>query len=128
MNIKLDNEHMQPRLEVSRTVALCWLADTLGKRFVLEQPLGSLMERHPRFAQMRDAIDIIRHSTAMERFDSDNRKPTWLYSNCETISGIDVYAPPLPLSSPSSTSRVISVSYQDWLHEHEISLHAINTK
>ena len=100
-------------LEVSRTVALCLLGHTLGHRFVLEQPLGSLMERHPRFAAMTKLIHITRHSTSMDQFDTGTRKPTWLYSNCATITGIDEFGPPLPRRSASSEERVVAISYED---------------
>ena len=100
-------------LQVSRTIALCMLGHSLGRRFVLEQPLGSLMERHPRFVEMLERIDITRHSTSMDQFASETRKPTWLYSNCDTIRGIEEYGPPLPCSSTSSEDRVTAISYQD---------------
>ena len=76
---------------VSRVMLLCYVAAARGLLFVVEQPTGSLMEKHAAFQEMLRRFAVYRKSIVMEHFGAGTRKPTWLYSNSQRIDSIDQY-------------------------------------
>lgn len=65
---------------VYRQVILLWLFTAKGVFWVLEQPAGSLLERHDAFVHLCTYINIWKTSIHMDEFGGDTSKPTWLYS------------------------------------------------
>ena len=59
--------------------------------FILEQPVNSLLERHPLFEVLCSHLAVWRKSIAMKDFGSPTAKPSWLYSNSKDIGWIDAY-------------------------------------
>ena len=51
---------------VSRVVLLLYLVLALGGSFVLEQPINSMLECHPRFVEFFLQHKVWRHSVRME--------------------------------------------------------------
>ena len=68
---------------VARTVLLLLLCQTRKIWWCMEQPTGSLLERHPLFQQFLKLPGVSCHrlSTAMAWFGGETRKPTWIYSS-----------------------------------------------
>jgi hypothetical protein len=76
---------------VSRVLMTLWILSAKRVFWVLEQPVNSLMEFHPRFAQLAKRMTITRATVRMSTFGAATAKPTWLYSNYAWISDIKDY-------------------------------------
>ncbi len=76
---------------VARCILLCVLLTCRGVHWLLEQPRGSCMQRHPYFQWMMSQIRIYRHSIAMSSFGAPSSKPTWLYSASACVADVDRY-------------------------------------
>ena len=77
---------------------MVWILDTLGVSVFLEQPVNSLLERHPSFVFFSSKRDWHRASIMQDRFGGSTRKPTWIYSNDARVQDLRRY------STSSSTS------------------------
>ena len=82
-------------LMVGRVCVLLYLLQAKGVFWMLEQPVGSLLERHPAFQRIMGlpGCQMRRISTAMSWFGAPARKPTWVYasrfeSNVEKVQGV----------------------------------------
>ena len=113
-------------------MALAWICAALGRRWVIEQPMGSMMEHHPRMKHLITSLGVRRHSTSMSRFGAKTQKATWLYSNCDNIAELDFFAPPLPAQSVQGVQGDVPVSiiYEDLQKQcpkHRAPPHALKT-
>ncbi|CAK9082755.1 unnamed protein product, partial [Durusdinium trenchii] len=79
--------------------------------WILEQPINSLMERHPLFVALMRLMPIRRMPTAMSWFGGATRKPTWLYSSHAEIDRVNDYAD--RTLQGDNTTREMVVPYQD---------------
>ena len=79
---------------VSRLVLIMYILMAKGIFFVIEQPRGSLMERHPRFKRMMSTYGIHRVYISMGDYGASSQKPTWLYSAHECIENIKMFTLP----------------------------------
>ncbi|CAK9095839.1 unnamed protein product [Durusdinium trenchii] len=79
---------------VARVVILLLLCEARKIWWMLEQPVNSLLERHPLFeAFLRlPSVHVRRLTTAMCWFGGRTRKPTWVYSSHPEVSEINNYA------------------------------------
>ena len=68
---------------VARTLLILLVCQSKRIWWVLEQPVGSLMERHPAFQRFLKlpGIKVHRMTTSMLWFGAETKKPTWLYSS-----------------------------------------------
>lgn len=76
---------------VTRVTLLLYILTLKAVFWVLEQPVNSLLERHPRFQQFMATHKIWRHCVHMLDYGAESSKPSWLYSNYEFINQIDRY-------------------------------------
>lgn len=67
-------------LMVSRVILLILLADAMGLTWLLEQPINSLLEWHPRFMELMQLHSVRRVSVNMSGFGALTMKPSWLYT------------------------------------------------
>ena len=67
------------------------------------------MERHPAFRHLCKVSKIYRFRVAMSDFGGHSEKPSWLYSNCPWIAGLQNYACPLQQRS----ARTLAIQYVD---------------
>ena len=98
----------------SRTLVLALICAALGVWWVLEQPKGSLLERHPLFQRILALMPVYRASLQMRTYGHATDKPTWLYSSThligsnEALNGLtshpSIIACKVDLRSPASTS------------------------
>ena len=65
---------------VARCVLLIILCASRGINWVLEQPQGSLLERHPAMQWLFTLLQVWRKSIKMGDFQAPTQKATWLYS------------------------------------------------
>lgn len=68
---------------VARTLLILLFCQSKRIWWVLEQPVGSLMERHPAFQRFLklQGTKVHRLTTSMLWFGGETKKPTWLYSS-----------------------------------------------
>ena len=66
---------------VARLAVLLRIVHVFDIMWVLEQPQGSLMERHPRIQDLCTSTGVCRSSWRMGDFGASSQKPTWLYAN-----------------------------------------------
>ena len=64
-----------------RTLIVLMIAMSVSAWVVLEQPKGSLMERHPKFEEWARMSNIVRQHVRMGNYGAPSQKPTWLYSS-----------------------------------------------
>ena len=76
---------------VARMVLLLLLLHAVGMFFLVEQPRGSLMEKHPSFQWLLGVVKIWKKSFLMKNFGARTEKGTWLYSNHPEVNDIDQY-------------------------------------
>ena len=70
---------------VARCVLLIILCASRGINWVLDQPQGSLLERHPAMQWLFTLLQVWRKSIKMGDFQAPTQKATWLYSGeCPT--------------------------------------------
>lgn len=96
----------QANIMVSRVAMLCKLADNLGSWWCLEQPRGSLLERHPRIAQLIASGRVWRTSLNMADFGGSSLKPLWVYSNRQFVHELAEWAQPVKLTDPTKLAKV----------------------
>ena len=65
---------------VARCVLIILLAASRGINWCLEQPQGSLMERHPAMQSLFSLVRVWRKRVKMADFNAATNKATWLYS------------------------------------------------
>ena len=87
----------QANCMVARVCLLCYLAAARGIAFILEQPAGSLLEKHDSVQAMLKQFDILRKHVQMKDFGASTPKPTWLYSNEGFLDEIDTYVAKAPI-------------------------------
>ena len=118
----LGHQHLkyvqEANIMVSRTVALCLIAHSLGRRFIIEQPAGSLMPQHPRFQELMQKVPVTKHAMSMGDFGSRNRKPTWLFTNFPSIDILDVQIAPLRFDAPVERGKPVSICYEEYSTMH----------
>ena len=73
---------------VARVLILLLLCESRKIWWMLEQPVNSLLERHPLFqAFLRfPSIHVRRLTTSMGWFGGKTRKPTWVYSSARVAA------------------------------------------
>ena len=76
---------------VSRVVLLLFVLDALNVFWVLEQPVGSALQRHPRMQQLIATRKVFKYVTHMWKFGSASSKPTMLLSSRPWIEVLEVY-------------------------------------
>ena len=71
---------------VARVVILLLLCQARGVWWMLEQPVNSLLERHPLFISFLrlPGVRVRRLTTSMLWFGGKTRKPTWIYSSARS--------------------------------------------
>jgi hypothetical protein len=95
---------------VSRVIMTLWILSARRVFWVLEQPVHSLMEFHPRFAELAKRMTITRATVRMSMFGAATAKPTWLYSNYAWISEIKNHVTPsMRYTGPLTTTVVYYV-------------------
>ena len=90
---------------VSRVVIILWLQLALGVFIILEQPLNSLMEHHPRMAHWIKANNIRRTHLNMKDYGAPTKKATWLYSQFSWITEIEDFTTVAPTSPNKKRKR-----------------------
>eukprot|EP00969_Alexandrium_andersonii_P330191 14592100-Alexandrium_andersonii.AAC.1 len=75
-----------------------------GVFWILEQPLNSILEAHPRFVWLLRTMPIYRHFARMKDYGHDSEKGTWLYSGHAFIADIAKYRAPNVAASTSVNS------------------------
>lgn len=83
---------VEANIMVSRQILLLWIYTARKIYWVLEQPLNSLMEKHPRFLELASRICITRTSINMGDFGATSKKPSWIYSSHPFITELKEYA------------------------------------
>ena len=78
----------------------------MGIFWCIEQPDGSLMQEHPRFAALLERFVIYRKFLRMGSFGAQTAKGTWLYTDQAFIKDIDMFA-----TSETSKAAVSLVDY-----------------
>ena len=76
---------------VARQMLILWLFCARKTYWVLEQPVNSLMEKHPRFVELCSHFNITRTTINMSDYGSESKKPSWLYSAHSWIKDIAKY-------------------------------------
>ena len=76
---------------VSRVVLYVFVLTARGVFWMLEQPVNSLLEAHPRFQQLIAHFKIYRVKINMGDFGAGSLKPSWIYSNYQEISALPSY-------------------------------------
>ena len=73
----------QQNVLVARTIIILLICQAKRVWWVLEQPVGSLMQHHPTFQAFLKlaGIKVQRLTTSMVWFGGETKKPTWLYSS-----------------------------------------------
>ena len=94
-------------LMVTRVVLTLVLVAYRGGWWVLEQPQGSLLERHPRFKWLCRITSVIRVRIEMKDFGACTAKPSWLYTNCPFLSDVNMSKCPLK----TCPQRMLAVQY-----------------
>ena len=95
---------------VTRTMLLCWLFTSRKVFWVLEQPCNSLMEKHPRFAELAARIRVYRTTINMQDFGACSKKPTWIYSAHSFISELAAYAGRYGVQSGPAKAKLPSIT------------------
>lgn len=90
---------------VSKLMLLIYIAITRGLFFCIEQPKGSLMERHPRFLAMIKQFGWWRKYVEMQNYGGPTPKGSWLYSGHACIEDISKYQKPYTGSAPDELVR-----------------------
>lgn len=83
----------QANCMVARVCFLAYLATARGVAFILEQPAGSLLEKHEAVQSMVNQFAVVRKHVMMAHFGALTPKPTWLYSNEAFLDEIDAFVP-----------------------------------
>jgi hypothetical protein len=96
-------------LMVSRVILCLILVVCKGGWWVLEQPQGSLMERHPRFRWLCRVCNVYRVRMTMADYGGDSLKPSWLYTNCPFLQTIADFKCP----SEEVPNRTLAVHYKN---------------
>lgn len=65
---KGSDRNLEANKMVSRVLLLCWLCAALGVCFIIEQPSGSWMEKHPRFQEFVKEHGLKRQYIEMKDF------------------------------------------------------------
>ena len=76
---------------VSRMVLHLFVLEARGCWWILEQPMSSLLEEHPRFQQFISSHVVWRYTLRMGAFGAETAKPHWLYSNKPWVREIDFH-------------------------------------
>ena len=92
---------------VARTVLLLAALRAVGAMFILEQPRGSLMERHPRVQWLFQKLAVFKESLRMSSYGASTEKGTWLYSNKVHISTVHKHA--RSFSTPRPTVEMVQI-------------------
>ena len=98
----------QANIMVSRTVLLVWSLVAMGVLVILEQPMNSLMQNHPRFKQWMLANDIYRYFIRMRDYGAASEKGTWIYSQYPWVGDISRFKAPRK-DTPSTV--VVATTY-----------------
>ena len=86
---------------VSRTVLFIYLALAKGAFVILEQPLNSLLIRHPRAQELLHTATIFRKLARLQDFGAPSEKGLWLYSTHKFIEDIDLFKKPATNKGPA---------------------------
>ena len=65
---KASSRNREANKMVSRVLLLAWTCEAIGVCFIIEQPCGSWMEKHPRFQEFLKVHGLIRQYIEMEDF------------------------------------------------------------
>lgn len=77
--------------------------------WIMEQPKGSLMEKHYRISQFMTRFRVYRMHIRMLSYGADTDKGTWLYSSCK--AGLDeLCSHERPSSAATSKEMVVRCS------------------
>ncbi|CAK9018523.1 unnamed protein product [Durusdinium trenchii] len=97
---------------VARVCILLLIAQSKGVWWLLEQPIGSLMEKRPNFQALTrlPGVQIRRMATMMAWFGGATKKPTWLYSSHKEVDHINSLA---DKSLAGSAEKEMVVHYTD---------------
>ena len=77
---------------VARQVLLLYLCHSKGVFFMLENPRGSHLEKHPCFQALLRDIPIYRTCVELGDFGGNTAKAVWLYSNYPCIHELQAFA------------------------------------
>eukprot|EP00969_Alexandrium_andersonii_P352022 15436755-Alexandrium_andersonii.AAC.1 len=102
---------------VSRTVLFIDLALAKGAFVILEQPLNSLLIRHPRAQELLHRATIFRKFARLQDFGAPSEKGLWLYSTHKVIEDIELFKRPATNKGPAvETTRywTNSAGQQKW--------------
>ena len=81
----------QANIMVARVCLLALLATSRGLLWIIEQPCGSLMEKHPSMQFLFEAMDVFRKTINMSELNAGTQKRTWLYRGHKLIDDITHY-------------------------------------
>ena len=98
-------------LMVSRCSLLSIVILAIGAWIILEQPLNSLMEAHPRFQKLVTYTDFWRYHVQMRDFGGPTAKPTWLYTSRQELRDLLLWKAPKTRKSSADVEMVRR--YQD---------------
>eukprot|EP00969_Alexandrium_andersonii_P254747 11259841-Alexandrium_andersonii.AAC.1 len=62
---------------ISRVALVAWLLLARGCWVMIEQPRGSLMQRHPRVQDLASRFELLRLSLNMKAYGAASSKGTW---------------------------------------------------
>ena len=79
--------------------------------WIMEQPAGSLLQEHPRFASLCKMMPIFKIKIKMGEYGAETEKATWLYSNYKYIETIVDYK--VRDWSPELAQKPLVTSYID---------------
>ncbi len=100
----------QGNMMIYRMVVLIIIANARGLWWCIEQPKGSLMDRHPAFQSLMGCTQVFRHCTFMGRFGAETAKPTWVWSNKPWVADIEKHQ---VASNPRSQKMQLVSKYVD---------------
>lgn len=106
-------------LMVHRMVLLLLLASSRGIWWVLEQPRGSLLWRHPAWQELIQRVAVFRHSTQLGRFGGATAKATWLWSNRKCVSEVEEHR--ISEQPPAKPLAVMVRKYVDGSGKNRVS-------
>ena len=93
---------------VVRMMLLLMLYEAKSMMWILEQPVNSVMQFHPRFQEFLAWCPfVVRKSCQQGFFGGASSKPTWLYCNSLAIDTIDLFraSPEVPFRELAHTTE-----------------------